>query len=346
MKRLEQRDIPLCGIQNYEKGIKIHMKSTIVIPNFNGIKYIENCLISLQKCLNFGEFHVIVVDNGSKDGSKDIVANQYPWVELIALEFNTGFCVAANEGIRATMTPYVILLNNDTTVAPDFVLELEKKIEADAKIFSVSAKMVDMKNPSLIDGAGDLYSALGWGFARGKGKHTATDYTEDAQIFSSCGGAAAYRMSILNEIGLLDENHFAYLEDMDLGYRAQIFGYRNYYASKAIVYHAGSAASGSRYNEFKITLSSKNSIYLIYKNMPFLQMLINLPFLMIGYFIKTLFFIKKGYGKTYCKGIVNGLVFCTKPEAKSHKIPFSLRNFKNYVRIQKCLWVNMFLRNM
>lgn len=102
------------------------------------------------------------------------------------------------------------------------------------------------------------------------------------------------------KIGYFDENHFAYLEDIDIGYRARIFGYQNGYCPDAIVYHAGSGASGSRYNAFKVDLSSRNSIYLIYKNMPLLQLILNLPFLLLGFLVKTLFFIKRDLGFFIC----------------------------------------------
>ena len=122
------------------------IKSTVVIPNYNGIAYIKNCLDSLLKEQEEKAFHVIVVDNHSTDGSKEQVALEYPNVKLIAFEENTGFCKAVNAGIEASDTEYVILLNNDTTVEKGFVLELEKVMEGYPMAFSAGAKMVDMKN--------------------------------------------------------------------------------------------------------------------------------------------------------------------------------------------------------
>lgn len=165
--------------------------------------------------------------------------------------------------------------------------------------FSTSAKMLSMKEPEIIDDAGDFYCALGWAFARGKGMDSGR-YTEPSKIFAACGGAAIYRRDVFAKIGYFDENHFAYLEDIDIGYRARIFGYQNGYCPEAIVYHAGSGASGSRYNAFKVDLSSRNSIYLIYKNMPLLQLILNLPFLLLGFLVKTLFFIKRDLGFFIC----------------------------------------------
>ena len=155
-----------------------------------------------------------------------------------------------------------------------------------------------------------------------------------------------YKKEILDKIGGFDKNHFAYLEDCDLGYRAQIFGYRNYYTPDAVVYHAGRGVSGSRHNEFKVTLSSKNSVYLIYKNMPVLQVILNLPFLIPGFLVKYFFFMKKGLGETYRKGILQGIKFCFSEEAKDRKIPYNKKHLSNYIRIQWKLWINTIRRFM
>ena len=319
------------------------MKSTVIIPNYNGMKFIENCMKAMEKETSTS-YHICVVDNGSTDGSKEWVKNNCPQVQLIELGENTGFCGAVNAGIKATKTPYVILLNNDTEVEYGFVKALEDALESERKSFSVSAKMVDLYNKEVLDGAGDLYCALGWAFALGKGKNVKDNYTKPQEIFSACGGAVIYKKEVLDYLGGFDQNHFAYLEDCDLGYRAQIFGYRNYYTPHAVVYHAGSGVSGSRHNEFKVTLSSKISVYLIYKNMPVLQVIINLPFLIPGFLVKYLFFIRKGLGHTYSKGILNGVKLCCSKEGKSKKILFNWKHFPNYIRIQWKLWINVVRR--
>ena len=104
-----------------------------------------------------------------------------------------------------------------------------------------------------------------------------------------------------------NENHFAYLEDLDVGYRAQIFGYRNYYEPGAMVIHYGSASSGPQYNAWKTEISAENNVYVVFKNMPFLQRLFNFPFLFVGYLVKFLFFSRKKLGKIYVKGLWKGL---------------------------------------
>lgn len=307
---------------------------TVVIPNYNGIEYLENCIISLKK-QEFQDYAIIVVDNGSQDGSADIDILDDPQIRVIRLAQNFGFSRAANEGITASDTPFVLLLNNDTEVEGEFVKEMLCAIKKDETIFSVASKMVQLRDRDKIDGAGDLYCALGWGFARGKGKKT-TRYSRDSEVFSACAGAAIYRKRILNEIGYFDEFHFAYLEDLDIGYRAKIMGYRNVYHKDAVVYHVGSGFSGSRYNEFKIRLSSRNNVYVIYKNMPVLQIILNLPLLLAGFAVKTIFFTMKGYGRAYLSGIKRGYLLCH----EGRKLAYSGRNFKNYARIQIELWVN------
>lgn len=320
------------------------MKSTIVIPNYNGMAYIENCMNAVY-AQTVQEYEVVVVDNGSKDGSLLWIKEHYPQTKIIAFEENQGFCKAVNEGIKAAETPYVVLLNNDTIVECDFLRELEKAMDEDLQAFSASAKMLVLKSPELIDDAGDYYCALGWAFAEGKGKPEER-YNKKKRVFAACGGAAIYRKKIFEEIGYFDENHFAYLEDIDIGYRAKINGYHNLYAPSARVLHAGSAVSGSRYNAFKVDLSSKNNIYLIYKNMPFLQILLNLPFLVAGFLIKGLFFIKKGLGKTYFKGLWKGICLSLSKEGKLHKIRVTKENWYHFIEIEWELLFNIIRRSL
>lgn len=319
------------------------IKSTVVIPNYNGIKYIQACLESLYGGTT-KELAVIVVDNASTDGSMELVRDRFPQVRLIVNDQNTGFSHAVNQGIRESTTPYVILLNNDTQAGLSFVHELEKVMDGDRdkKIFSASAKLVSLYDKEKIDDAGDYYCALGWAYARGKGKKP-DRYTRDCDIFAACAGAAIYRRELLeeNQVGLFDEEHFAYFEDIDLGYRAKIYGYRNRFAANSIVYHAGSATSGSRYNAFKTALASRNSIYIIYKNMPALQIVLNLPFLIMGFLIKTLFFVRKGMGRDYMSGLLRGVRLSMGPAGKRHRQKFDKGRFWNYVSIQLELWRNL-----
>ena len=315
-------------------------KVTVVIPNYNGIKFLQDCLRSLfQQEPGTPEYDVLVVDNGSEDGSLELLQD-FPQVKVIALSRNTGFCHAVNVGIRQAKTPYVILLNNDTKVMSGFVAGLCHAIERNPKAFSVSAKMLMWDRPELVDDAGDLYCALGWSYARGKGRR-AELYSDAAEVFSVCGGAAIYRRSVFDEIGLFDEAHFAYLEDLDIGWRARIHGYRNFYEPSAEVIHFGSGSTGSRYNERKTILSSANNIYVIGKNMPTIQLLLNLPFLFLGFAVKFLFFCKKGMGLLYLKGLTKGFQKLLSGKGKSKIISFQKEHLGSYIAIQWELYLNL-----
>ena len=174
------------------------------------------------------------------------------------------------------------------------------------KIFSVSSKMIQMYHPDLMDDAGDMSSVLGWAFQRGVGRPEKL-YKKSCRVFTACAGAAIYRREVFETIGYFDEMHFAYLEDIDVGYRAKLYGYDNVFCPEAVVYHVGSGTSGSKYNSFKVKLAARNNVYLNYKNMRTWQLLLNSPCLLAGTFVKFLFFKKMGFGKDYVSGFLEGI---------------------------------------
>ena len=277
--------------------------ATVVIPNYNGLKFLDTCMEAL-KAQTYRAFKVLVIDNGSTDGSVEWLKER--GIDTIFLPENIGFSGAVNIGIKASATPYVILLNNDTRADSYFVAEMIRAIERSPRIFSVSSKMIQMGRPDRMDDAGDMYSVLGWAFQRGVGRD-AGKYRRSRRVFSACAGAAIYRKAVFEEIGYFDERHFAYLEDMDVGYRARLYGYDNIYCPHALVQHVGSGTSGSKYNPFKVRLAARNNIYLIYKNMPAWQMAVNGLPIAAGMFVKYLFFKKLGYEKEYVDGLKEGV---------------------------------------
>ena len=138
---------------------------------------------------------------------------------------------------------------------------------------------------------------------------------------------------MFDEIGFFDESHFAYLEDIDVGYRAMIYGYKNRFCASALVYHVGSGTSGSKYNTFKVKLSARNSVWLNYKNMPLLQLILNFIPLLLGYLVKYLFFCKIGFGTDYKNGIKEGIHGLS----KCRKVPFRMGHLGSYIRIEFAL---------
>ncbi len=312
------------------------IKVSVVIPNYNGIDYLRPCIDSLGE-QTYIDFETIIIDNASIDDTYKWIPEQYPDILFKVLDQNYGFSRAVNEGIKLSRGEYVLLLNNDTIVEKDFIAELVKEIEKDEKIFSVSSKMIAYTDHNIMDDAGDEYTVVGWGYKIGDGRSVEC-YKQRAKVFSACAGAALYRAKVFDEIGYFDENFFAYMEDVDISYRARIYGYYNTYCPDAKVYHIGSATSGSKYNEFKVKLAARNNIYVPYKNMPLLQLIINIPALLLGMIVKCLWFRKRGFEKIYIEGIKEG--FSTLH--KIQKVPFKFSNTINYIKIEYLLIKNTF----
>lgn len=300
----------------------INSNVTIVIPNFNNRNLLENLLLSLKNVIDYS--NIIIVDNNSSDDSINFIKNNYPDIKLIENDENKGFAYAVNQGIRLVPTDFVFLLNNDTVVEKDTIFHLLKTISTSDDIFSVSSKMIQYHNKELIDDVGDEYTIFGWSKRRGYGK-SVESYIEDEEVFGACAGAALYRMSVFDEIGLFDENFESYVEDMDISFRARLHGFKSFYSAKSIVYHYGSASTGSRYNSFKVRISARNNIYLIYKNMSFWMKIVNCIFLIIGFFIKYLFFRHKGFGSEYYSGLREGLRTCNKLTKTSSSFKHSFK---------------------
>ena len=203
------------------------MKVSVVTPNYNGEKFLKTFFESLNNDSELiGE--VIIIDNGSSDNSKDYINNatfNFP-VKLIENSQNMGFAPAVNQGISNAKHEYIFSLNNDTEVKKGSIRHMVELISSGEDIFSVQAKMLQYNNKDLIDDVGDEYNLLAWTKKTGE-NHSSDEYTEVKEIFSSCAGAALYRKSLLKELGMFDDNFFAYMEDVDLALRSRINGYRN-----------------------------------------------------------------------------------------------------------------------
>ncbi len=312
------------------------MKVSVVTPNYNGERFLKTFLESLDDDSDYiGE--VIIVDNGSGDASLDYLKSNtfnFPLV-LIENKENLGFSPAVNQGILKAKNDLIFSINNDTEIKEGSIKALIDLISSGDDIFSVQAKMLQYDNKELIDDVGDEYNLLGWTKKTGENHHS-SEYATVRDIFSSCAGAAMYKKSVLEEIGLFDDNFFAYMEDVDLAVRSRIHGYRNLLCPDAIVYHIGSATSGSRYNEFKVRLAARNNVWVVYKNFPIPLKIVNFIFLFFGFLIKYLFFVRKGFGPTYLAGIREGLSARNKIE----KVKFESGNIKNYFKIEYRLLIN------
>ena len=313
------------------------MKVSVVTPNYNGVKFLKNYFNSLNQdseCI--GE--VIIIDNGSDDSSLEYIQKNnfnFP-VVVIKNDENLGFALAVNQGISKAKYDYIFSLNNDTEVEIGSINAMLDLIQEE-DIFSVQAKMIQSDNKQLIDDAGDEYNLLAWTKKMGENQNS-ENYSQVLEIFSSCAGAALYKKSVLEEIGSFDDNFFAYMEDVDLAIRSQIYGYRNLLCPDAVVYHVGSATSGSRYNDFKVRIAARNNVWTVYKNLPIPLKIINFIFLFFGFLIKYIFFLKKGFGPIYLSGLKEGL----NTKYKVNKVIFKKSNLKNYFKLEYKLIINTF----
>lgn len=237
---------------------------SIVIPNWNGIRFLAVCFASL-KAQTYPHIEVIVVDNASSDGSQALIEREYPWVTLIALPENRGFTGACNAGMAQARGEFICLLNNDTEVEPGWAAAVVDAFARHPGVGSVASKMLLFDKRTHLHTAGDFFTVDGRAGNRGVWQEDVGQFDEEAYVFSACGGSSTYRRAMLDEIGLLDDDFFFLMEDVDLGWRAQLAGWRCLYTPHAVVYHHLSATGGGVTASF---FDGRNTIILLAKNYP------------------------------------------------------------------------------
>lgn len=254
-------------------------KVAIVIVNLNGKHYLERCLTSVFT-QTYPRFEVVLVDNGSTDGSVAFVRRHFPSTHVIEAGDNLGFAKANNVGIRATDTPLVATLNNDTWVEPDWLEQLVRVMESDPHIGTCASKMLFAHQPEIINSAGVCVDPVGIAWDRLGGVPEAQDVTEPIDVFAACAGAALYRREMLDEVGLFDEDYFIYLEDVDLSWRSQLMGWRTVYVPQARVYHvhSGTTREASPFKNFHL---ARNKVWTVVKNYPSPHFWLYLPLILL-----------------------------------------------------------------
>jgi len=289
----------------------------VVIPNWNGKDTLKACLNSLV--LQSQKHTVIVVENGSVDGSLEYLRKNYPKIQIVVNQNNLGFAGGVNSGIRHAMAQnfdFVALFNNDAVADKEWLVNLTKAIEGGKNIGISTSKIVSSDGKHL-DSTGEAYTVWGLPYPRGRGEPVTDRYNKDTTIFAASGGASIYRVEMLKEIGLFDADFFAYYEDVDISFRAQLAGWKITYAPKALVYHQIGAAN-SKLRGFAIYQITKNLPWLLVKNVPRSYLPTILPRFLLAH---TLFI-----GKAFLRGqgwyALKGVVVCTR------KLPKKLRERK------------------
>ncbi|MGH9341075.1 MAG: glycosyltransferase family 2 protein, partial [Acidobacteriota bacterium] len=239
-------------------------QATIVIPTWNGLDLLRGALASLEEQA-FRDFETVVVDNGSTDGTVEWLRQNRPSVRIVTFSENRGFAAAVNAGIRTAEGEILVLMNNDVEAEPAWLGALVAGLDRHSEVGVCASKMLCWADPARIDSAGDDLGLLA--FSIGHGAPDSSAFREARYVFSACAGAAAYRRSVLDDVGLFDERFYAYLEDVDLGARIQMAGWRCLYVPDAVVYHRGSATA-DRLPSFKLRLLLRNSLFLFFQYMP------------------------------------------------------------------------------
>ncbi len=242
-------------------------RASVVVLNYNGRRHLDACLEALLAQRLAGGFEVLVVDNGSSDGSVEHLRRHWPRVRLVEAGTNLGFAAGNNLGIRHAGGDHVVLLNNDTRVRPGWLEALVEAAERDPRIGAVTSKLVFMDRPDVIQNAGSLLLSDGSGGDRGTGEEDRGQYDREEEVFAACGGAALLRRSMLEDVGLLDETFFCYYEDTDLSWRMRLRGWRVVYQPAAVVEHVHAATSGE-WSPFFTFHADRNRLFMIVKNTP------------------------------------------------------------------------------
>lgn len=278
------------------------MSVAVVIPNWNGREDLPACLDSLRA--QTFPVEIVVVENGSTDGSAEMLRVSYPDVTVLAQPVNLGFAGGVNVGLRYAMHrghDHIALLNNDAIAEPTWVQCLVAEMSRDEAVGMVASKFLTIDG-ARIDSTGECYSTWGLPFPRGRGEERVDAYDADAEIFGASGGSTLYRADMLRDIGLFDEDFFAYFEDVDLSWRAHLRGWRVRLAPDAIAYHRIGATSG-RLPGFTTYQTLKNLFWVVAKNVPCRYLPTVVPRLSLAYSLTFWRAVLHGKGGIAMKGV-------------------------------------------
>ncbi|MDQ3003078.1 MAG: glycosyltransferase family 2 protein [Fibrobacterota bacterium] len=265
---------------------------TVIILNWNGKKFLPECLEGVRKQTYQG-LSVTVVDNASSDGSVEFLRASYPEVRVVINDRNLGFAGGNNAGIRDCNTPYLVILNNDTDLLPECITELKKVMDKDERIGACASRIMLKFEEDRLDAAGISVCADGLALGRGR-MEPSGNYQQEEEVFFASDCCTLYRKSMLDEIGHYDEDFFAYADETDLGWRARARRWKCIYVPTAVVNHHHSGSSGS-VNPFKVYLVERNRICVAVKNFPVPLLIYGIPYTLRRYFWQ-------GYGALFKKG--------------------------------------------
>ncbi len=306
------------------------LKTGIVVLNWNGKDSIADCLDSLVA--QSMDSKIILIDNGSVDGSLEFIKDHYPTIEMIINPVNVGFAAGVNQGINKAIElgmDYVALLNNDAVADKSWLNNLTKSLNENKSVGISTCKFISI-DKSFLDSTGDLYTIWGLPYPRGRKEPVSDAYDSLVDIFGASGGASLYRVSMLKEIGLFDEDFFAYYEDVDISFRAQLAGWKVKYVPLAIAHHQIGATS-SKIKGFTTYQTIKNLPWIVTKDVPAGLMFIILPRFLLAYFSFVFSAVVRGQGLYALKGLFMSLILMPKKLLQRHYIQSSRKVSTKYI---------------
>lgn len=267
---------------------------SIVILNFNGLNLLKECFLYLEK-QTFRDFEVIVVDNGSSDGSPDFLqkyVGERENFKLILLNKNVGYSAGNNVAFKYIEGSYVVLLNNDALLKSDFLERAHGFLKNNKNYHMFAVKVLRYDNPSLIDKAGHLIYLDGQNRGRGHLQRDGEKFNNIEEAIWPDGSAAIFDREVIEKTGGFDPVFFAYGDDADLGMRARLLGYKAVYLPFCIAYHKHSSTAG-RFSPTKVMLVERNRLFLLFKNFPFRYILFSPYYSFLRYFYNFIGLIKR-----------------------------------------------------
>lgn len=272
---------------------------SILTVNYNGIQHLKDCFESIFN-QTFLDYEVVMVDNGSKDESVDFVRKNFPKVKIVIAGKNLGFAGGNNFGLKYCEGEHIFFLNNDVKVAPEALAELNKIISTNNHYQIFAPFLISLPHPDKADSAGDgVYT---WGPVYSHTGYPISQFLQQREVASACGGAALYARSVLNEIGVFDEDFFLNFEDLDLGFRARHAGYRTLFLPSVKVFHKGSATLGGKKSYLSTYYSERNYLWFIIKNFPGFSFIRFIPSILFVKIARLISMTLHGQLKAYIYG--------------------------------------------
>ena len=287
---------------------------SVIIPSWNGKHLLETCLPSLQK-QTYRDFEVIVVENGSQDGTAQWLRDYYSWVRVLELNENQGFSGGVNRGIEIAKGSLIAVLNNDTDVDRCWLEALHDASLRNPDAGFFASKVLLMDNPNYVDTTGDAFTIAGFGFKQNWLRAAAEVATSEEYVFGASGCASMYRQVMLKRVGFFDESFFAFGEDLDLSFRAQLLGYKCLFVPQAIVLHQVRATAAPAKT---ITWYHRNLIWLMYKNLSGGLLALYFPHIITNWILVSIRCVIRGSFTAFVSGLYEGFsqLRCFKEERR------------------------------